>query len=104
MIAAVAALVLLFLGFRYPRGRKDWPHSLERSVRYVVTGILFLIILGLIYWITRYWDYPVGGELFVYLALIAFPILLVLGFLFPKGKRGGWIFHRSGSEREQEGG
>jgi len=88
------------LGFKYPRGRQDWPHDLERSIRYVTTGILFLIILGLIYWITRYWDYPVGGKLFVYMALIAFPVLLVLGLLFPRGKRGGWIFRRSKEAEE----
>jgi MFS family permease len=88
VIVAVAALILGYLGMRYPRGRKDWPHERERTFRYIISGILFFIIMGLIYWITRYWDYPLSGEGVFYLALIIIPILLILGLVFPKGKQG----------------
>jgi hypothetical protein len=49
---------------------------------------MFFLILGLIYWITQYWDYPVSGKALVYIAFLAFPILMTLGFIFPKGKKG----------------
>ncbi|MFW3146018.1 MAG: hypothetical protein ACMUIE_04320 [Thermoplasmatota archaeon] len=88
VLVIIAILVLGFLGMKFPRGRKDWPHDRERTFRYVITGILFFLILGLIYWVTRYWDYPVSAKAVVYLAFIAFPVLLALGFVFPKGKKG----------------
>ncbi len=86
VIVAIAALVLGFLGMKYPLGRKDWPHDREKTFRYLISGILFFIIMGLIYWITRYWDYPMSGKGLFYLAMIIIPILIVLGLIFPKGK------------------
>jgi hypothetical protein len=59
-----------------------------RTFRLITTGIMFFLILGLIYWITQYWDYPVSGKALVYIAFLAFPILMTLGFIFPKGKKG----------------
>jgi hypothetical protein len=88
VLVVIGALVLGYLGMKYPRGSKDWPHDGAKTFRYVITGILFFIILGLIYWITQYWDYPVSGKAIVYLAAIALPVLVVLGFVFPKGKKG----------------
>jgi hypothetical protein len=88
VLVVIGALVLGFLGMKYPRGRKDWPFDGPRTFRLITTGILFFLILGLIYWITQYWDYPVSGKAIVYIAFITFPILAVLGFIFPKGKKG----------------
>mgnify|MGYP006310454149 CR=1 FL=1 len=87
VLAAVAAIVLFFLGMKYPRGRKDWPHDRERTFRYIMSGALFFIILGLIYWVTRYWDYPLSAEGVFYLSLVLFTILVVLGLIFPKGRK-----------------
>jgi hypothetical protein len=77
-----------YLGLKFPRGRYDWPYERERTFGYIVSGVLFLIIMGLIYWITRYWDYPLSGKGVFYLALIIIPILIVLGLVFPGGKQG----------------
>ncbi len=88
VIAVIAALILGYLGMKYPRGGKDWPYERERTFRYIISGVLFLIIMGLIYWITRYWDYPLSGKGVFYLALVMIPILIVLGLVFPKGKQG----------------
>ena len=88
VLVMVGALVLGYLGMKYPRGRRDWPHDGPRTLRYVISGVLFFLILGLIYWITQYWDYPVSGKALVYIAFMAFPILVVLGFVFPRGKKG----------------
>lgn len=88
VIAAIAAIVLIYLGMKYPLGRKDWPHEKERTLRYIISGILFFIIMGLIYWVTRYWDYPLSAKGVFYLALIIIPILIVLGLIFPRGKQG----------------
>jgi len=87
VIVAIAGLILLFLGMKFPLGKKDWPYNKERTFRYIVSGIIFLIIMGLIYWITRYWDYPLSGKGLFYVAMIIIPILIVLGLIFPKGKR-----------------
>ena len=89
VVVVIAGVLLVFLGMKYPRGKVDWPHDRERTVRYVISGILFFIILGLIYWVTRYWDYPLSGEGLAYLSLIGLGILLVLGFFFPKGRVAG---------------
>lgn len=88
VLVVIGILILGYLGMRYPRGGKDWPHDKAKTYRYVVTGILFFLILGLIYWITQYWDYPASGKAIVYIAFIVFPVLLVLGFVFPRGKKG----------------
>ena len=88
VLVVLGILVLGYLGMKYPRGRKDWPHDREKTYRYVITGILFVMILGLIYWVTRYWDYPASGKSLVYIAIIVFPVLIVLGFIFPTGKKG----------------
>lgn len=88
VLVVIGALVLGFLGMKYPRGQKDWPFDGPKTFRLITTGILFFLILGLIYWITQYWDYPVSGKAVVYLAFMIFPILVVLGFVFPKGKKG----------------
>jgi len=87
VIAAVAAIILIYLGMKFPRGRDDWPYDRERTFRYIISGTLFLMIMGLIYWITRYWDYPFSGKGVYYLALIILLILVVLGLVFPEGKR-----------------
>lgn len=94
VIIVIAVVILLFLGFKFPRGRADWPYDRSETTRYVITGILFLMILGLIYWITRYWDYPVGGKALAYVSFIGIIVLFVLGLLFPSGRRGDWIFRR----------
>jgi len=88
VLVVIGILVLGFLGMKYPRGRKDWPFDSSKTFRLITTGILFFLILGLVYWVTQFWDYPVSGKALVYLAFIAFPVLVVLGFIFPKGKRG----------------
>jgi peptidoglycan/LPS O-acetylase OafA/YrhL len=88
ILVVIGVLVLGFLGMKYPMGRKDWPFDGPRTFRLITTGIMFFLILGLIYWITQYWDYPVSGKALVYIAFICFPILMVLGFIFPEGKRG----------------
>ncbi|MEA3559554.1 MAG: hypothetical protein U9R75_09905 [Candidatus Thermoplasmatota archaeon] len=88
VLFVLSILILGYLGMKYPRGRKDWPHDRERTYRYVITGILFVMIFGLIYWVTRYWDYPASGKAIVYIAFIVFPVLVVLGFIFPTGKSG----------------
>jgi len=87
VIVVIGAILLGYLGFKYPRGRYDWPYEKERTFRYIVSGVLFLIIMGLIYWITRYWDYPLSGKGVFYIALIIIPILIVLGLIFPNGKQ-----------------
>ena len=87
VIAVISAIILIFLGFKYPRGGWDWPHDRAKTFRMIISGILFFIIMGLIYWITRYWDYPVSGKGVVYLSLIVFLILFVLGIVFPRGRR-----------------
>ncbi len=88
VIVVVAALILGYLGMKYPRGKKDWPYERERTFQYIISGVIFFIIMGLIYWITRYWDYPLSGKGVFYLALLIIPFLLVLGLVFPKGKQG----------------
>ena len=88
VLVVIGALVLGFLGMKYPKGRKDWPFDGPKTFRLITTGILFFLILGLVYWVTQYWDYPVSGKAIFFIALIVFPILFVLGFIFPKGKRG----------------
>ncbi len=87
VLVLIGALILGYLGMKYPRGRKDWPHDGPKTFRLVTTTILFFIIMGLVFWITRYWDYPVSGKGIVYLSLIVFLILFVLGIVFPKGRR-----------------
>jgi multisubunit Na+/H+ antiporter MnhB subunit len=87
VIVAIAGLILLFLGMKYPLGKKDWPFDKERTFRYIISGILFFIIMGLIYWITRYWDYPLSGKGLFYVSMILIPILIVLGLIFPKGRK-----------------
>ena len=47
VIVAIAALILGFLGMTYPLGRKDWPHDKEKTFRYIISGILFFIIMGM---------------------------------------------------------
>lgn len=89
VIVAVSALLLIFLGFKYPRGKRDWPHDRERTFRYVISGIIFIVIMGLIFWITRYWDYPVSGKAVVYVAAFALPVLFILGLIWPRGRRAG---------------
>ena len=84
--AAIVMMLSLYLGFKYPSGWKAWPHDIQTTSRYAVSGILFLMILGLIYWITRYWDYPAGGKAMTYIAFFALGILFVLGIIFPNGR------------------
>ncbi|MBN1391015.1 MAG: hypothetical protein JXA22_10290 [Candidatus Thermoplasmatota archaeon] len=88
VIAVIGLLLLCYLGMKYPRGRRDWPHDGPRTLSYIISGILFFIIMGSIYWVTQYWDYPASGKGVVYLAFLALPVLVVLGFVFPKGKKG----------------
>jgi len=88
VLVVIGAFVLGFLGMKYPRGKKDWPFDGPRTFRLVTTGMLFFLILGLVYWVTQYWDYPVNAEGVAYIALIALPVLIVLGFIFPTGKKG----------------
>ena len=47
VIVVIAVVILLFLGFKFPRGRADWPYDRSETTRYVIMGILFLMILGL---------------------------------------------------------
>jgi len=84
--AAIVIILVLYFGFKYPKGWAQWPHDKPTTYRYVISGVLFLLILGLIYWITRYWDYPMGGKAMAYVAFISFPILFILGLIFPKGR------------------
>jgi hypothetical protein len=88
VLVVVSLLIMFYLGMKYPKGRNDWPHDRERTFRYIVSGILFFMIMGLIYWITRYWDYPLSGKGVFYLAMIIIPILIILGLVFPRGKSG----------------
>jgi hypothetical protein len=83
--AAIVVLVVLYLGYKYPKGWSDWPHDRTTTYRYVISAVLFLLILGLIYWVTRIWDYPTGARGLAYIAFIAIGILFVLGMVFPKG-------------------
>ncbi len=87
VIVVIAAIILLYLGLKYPQGRTDWPHDGYKTFRFIISGILFLIILGLIYWITRYWDYPLSGKGLVYVAFFALFVLFILGIIFPKGRK-----------------
>ena len=84
--AAIVVILAIYLGFKYPKGWWEWPHDKATTFRYVISGILFLLILGLLYWITRYWDYPMGGKAFAYIAYITLFVLFVLGIIFPKGR------------------
>jgi len=86
VIAAIVVLLVLYLGLKYPRGWKEWPHDIATTWRYLLSGALFLVIIGLIYWVTRYWDYPVGGRGLTYVAFATFAILFVLGIIFPRGR------------------
>lgn len=86
VIAALTVLLLFFLGMKYPKGGRDWPLDRPTTIRYVISGFLFFVILGLIYWVTRYWDYPLSGKGLAYVAFIGIAVLFVLGFIFPKGK------------------
>jgi hypothetical protein len=88
IVAAVVVLALaVYLGFKYPSGWSDWPHDRVTTVRYAISGILFLLMIGLIYWVTRYWDYPIGGKALAYIAFGTICILFVLGILNPVGRR-----------------
>jgi len=86
VLAAIGALMLFFLGMKYPLGGREWPFDRPTTIRYVISGLLFFIILGLIYWVTRYWDYPLSGKGLAYVAFIGIAVLFILGFIFPKGK------------------
>ncbi len=86
VIAAIAAILLFFLGMKYPKGGKDWPFDRPTTFRYLISGIIFFLIMGLIYWVTRYWDYPLSGKGLVYVSFLALGILFILGIIFPKGK------------------
>jgi hypothetical protein len=86
VIAAITGLLLFFLGMKYPLGGRDWPFDRPTTIRYVISGTLFFVILGLVYWVTRYWDYPLSGKGLAYVAFIGMAILFILGIIFPKGK------------------
>jgi hypothetical protein len=85
VVSIVVLFIALYLGFKYPTGWIEWPHDAVTTVRYAVSGLLFLLILGLIYWITRYWDYPVGGKALAYMAFLSMFVLFVLGLIYPSG-------------------
>jgi multisubunit Na+/H+ antiporter MnhB subunit len=86
VVTVIVVILALYLGLKYPKGWSEWPHDMVTTYRYFVSGTLFMLILGLIYWVTRYWDYPIGGKAMVYVAFIAFIVLFVLGLIFPKGR------------------
>ena len=86
IVAAVIVLIVaVYMGFKYPSGWAEWPHDHVTTIRYAISGVLFLLILGLIYWVTRYWDYPVGGKALAYIAFGSMVVLFVLGLIYPSG-------------------
>ena len=78
-------LVLVYIGFRYPRGKLDWPFDKAASSRILIAAFLFVVIIGLLYLVTQSIPFPPSMTILQSVIVFFWGLFVALGILFPEG-------------------
>lgn len=81
----VIVLFMLYVAFRHPHGRADWPIDLKGSLYFLVTTILLLLMIYVMYLASASISIPQISTTIMWLGAVIIGILVILGIIFPRG-------------------
>lgn len=84
---------LLYLGMRYPHGKRDWPYDFKKTVYLLFTCVSLIVLVGFFYASIRIVNVPETITVAIYLLVSSFSFLFLLGLLFPEGFRHPALMH-----------
>ena len=87
VIFFIVLILLIVIGFWFPRGKKDWPLSQRATLYLLISGLFLVLILILINFASQHVNWADIVTSSIYLTIAIFVLLVLLGLFFPDGLR-----------------
>ncbi len=85
LIEACILAAIACIAFYSPRGKRDWKHSTTSTIYGLFSIISLLLISGLVYSASSFFDWPDNYTIIRYLSFGTFALLIGLGVAYPSG-------------------